>query len=314
LHAGAQVGQQLRRITLEAIDQAPFNFDPRIGLIVGIMVGFLVFAVALDLTWEQLRRVVRSPKAPGIGLFAQFGILPAVAFGAGMYLTDVPSVALGLLLVTCCPGGALSNYLTGVARGDVATSISMTTVSTLFSLVLTPLLFALWASMNPSTRAALADIQMNPKQVVMTLLIMLIVPVTAGMLLRAKRPDIADRIRLWTRRIAGLVFAVVVVVIIGGNIKSLALVAEVALLPVLLTFALAIAFGWGLARLSGLVAADRRAVAIEVAFQNVALAIGMGIAFFPALAGVAAVSILWGVVHLVFGSGLAITWNRVALR
>jgi BASS family bile acid:Na+ symporter len=278
------------------------------------MVGFLVFAVALDLTWEQLRRVVRSPKAPGIGLFAQFGILPAVAFGAGMYLTDVPSVALGLLLVTCCPGGALSNYLTGVARGDVATSISMTTVSTLFSLVLTPLLFALWASMNPSTRAALADIKMNPQQVVMTLLIMQIVPVTAGMLLRAKRPDIADRIRLWTRRIAGLVFAVVVVMIIGGNIKSLALVAAVALLPVLLTFALAIAFGWGLARLSGLVAADRRAVAIEVAFQNVALAIGMGIAFFPALAGVAAVSILWGVVHLVFGSGLAITWNRVALR
>ena len=299
---------------MEAIHQAPFNFDPRIGLIVGIMVGFLVFAVALDLTWEQLRRVVRSPKAPGIGLFAQFGILPAVAFGAGMYLTDVPSVALGLLLVTCCPGGALSNYLTGVARGDVATSVSMTTVSTLFSLLLTPLLFALWASMNPSTHAVLQEILLDPQQVVMTLLIMLIVPITAGMLLRAKRPDIGDRIRLWTRRIAGLVFAVVVVMIIGGNIKSLALVAEVALLPVLLTFALAIAFGWGLARLSGLVAADRRAVAIEVAFQNVALAIGMGIAFFPTLAGVAAVSILWGVVHLVLGSGLAITWNRVALR
>ena len=105
-----------------------------------------------------------------------------------MYLTDVPSVALGLLLVTCCPGGALSNYLTGVARGDVATSISMTTVSTLFSLVLTPLLFALWASMNPSTRAALADIQMNPKQVVMTLLIMLIVPVTAGIQAESEAP------------------------------------------------------------------------------------------------------------------------------
>ena len=100
---------------LEAIDQAPFNFDPRIGLLLGIMVGFLVFAVALDLTWEQLRRVLKSPKAPVIGLVAQFGILPAVAFGAGATMTDVPSVALGLLLVTCCPGGALSNYLTGVA-------------------------------------------------------------------------------------------------------------------------------------------------------------------------------------------------------
>ena len=299
---------------MEAIDRVPFNFDPRIGLIVGVMVGFLVFAVALDLTWEQLRRVLTRPRAPAVGLVAQFGVLPAVAFGAGVYLTEVPSVALGLLLVTCCPGGALSNYLTGVARGDVATSISMTAVSTLFSLVLTPLLFALWASTNPSTREVLQDIQMDPRRVVVTLLIMLIVPVTAGMLLRARRPDTADKIRVWTRRIAGIVFAVVVAMIIGSNIGSLAVFARVALLPVLLTFVIAVVLGWGLARLTGLVAADRRAVAIEVAFQNVALAIGLGIAFFPSLAGVAAVSILWGVVHLVFGSGLALAWSRIAPR
>ena len=299
---------------MEAIDQVPFTFDPAIGLIIAIMVGFLVFAVALDLTWEQLRRVLESPRAPAIGLLAQFGILPAVAFGAGVYLTDVPSVALGLLLVTCCPGGALSNYLTGIARGDVATSISMTTVSTLFSLVLTPLLFALWASMNPSTQAVLQDIQMDPQRVVMTLLIMLIVPVTAGMLLRARRSDLADQIRVWTRRIAGMVFTVVVAMIIGGNIESLASFAEVALLPVLLTFVIAVMLGWGLACLAGLVAADRRAVALEVAFQNVALAIGMGIAFFPSLAGVAAVSILWGVVHLTLGFALAVAWNHIALR
>ncbi len=75
---------------LEAIDQAPFNFDPRIGLLLGIMVGFLVFAVALDLTWEQLRRVLKSPKAPVIGLVAKFGILPAVAFGAGATMKWLP--------------------------------------------------------------------------------------------------------------------------------------------------------------------------------------------------------------------------------
>ena len=299
---------------MDAIDQAPLNFDPTMGLIVGIMVGFLVFAVALDLTWAQLRRVIKSPRAPAIGLLAQFGILPAVAFGAGMYLTEVPSVALGLLLVTCCPGGALSNYLTGVARGDVATSISMTTVSTLFSLVLTPLLFALWASMNPSTRALLQEIQMDPRQVIVTLLIMLVVPVTAGMLLRARRSGTADRIRVGTRRIAGIVFAIVVAMLILSNITTLALFARVALLPVLFTFVVAVVLGWGLARVTGLVSADRRAVAIEVAFQNVALAIGMGIAFFPTLAGVAAVSILWGVVHLALGFGLAITWHQIAPR
>jgi bile acid:Na+ symporter, BASS family len=299
---------------VEAIDQAAFNFDPRVGLIVGVMVGFLVFAVALDLTWGQLRRVLENPTAPAIGLVAQFGILPAVAFGAGLYLTAVPSVALGLLLVTCCPGGALSNYLTGVARGDVATSISMTSVSTLSSLALTPLLFVFWASVNPATRAVLQDIRMDPQRVVMTLLIMLIVPVTAGMLLRATRPGTADAIRAGTRRMAGFVFAVVVAMIIGGNITSLALFARVALLPVLLTFAIAVVLGWALAWLTGLVAADRRAVAIEVAFQNVALALGIGIAFFPSLAGIAAVSILWGIVHLAFGSGPALAWSHVPPR
>ena len=62
---------------MEAIDQAQFNFNPTIGLAVVVMVGFLVFAVALDLTWEQFRRVLKKPKAPGIGLVAQYVILPA---------------------------------------------------------------------------------------------------------------------------------------------------------------------------------------------------------------------------------------------
>jgi BASS family bile acid:Na+ symporter len=284
---------------MEVIDQANLNFNPGIGIIVGVMVGSLVFAVSLDLTWNQLLRVLKRPKAPTIGLIAQFGILPAVAFLVGVYLTDNPSIALGLLLVTCCPGGALSNYLTGVARGDVATSISMTTISTVFSIVLTPLLFALWASMNPSTHAVLQDIRMDPQRVIMTLLIMLVIPVTAGMLMRAKRPNTANRIRGVTRRIAGIVFA---------------LLAQVALLPVLLTFVIAVGLGWGLGLLAGLMAADRRAVVIEVAFQNVALAIGLGIAFFPSLTGIAAVSILWGIVHLTLGFGLAIAWNHIAIQ
>jgi bile acid:Na+ symporter, BASS family len=298
---------------MDDINQIPFNFDPRMGMIVGIMVGFLVFAVSLDLTWEKMLRVLKKLKAPTIGLVAQFGILPAIAFLAGLYLTNEPSVALGLLLVTCCPGGALSNYLTGVAKGDVATSISMTTVSTLFSIILTPILFAFWASMNPSTLSLLQNISMNPQRVIMALLIMLFVPVTTGMVLRAKRPDTANRIRKAVRLIAGIVFAVIVAMIIGSNIKSLSLLAQTALFPVIITFAIAVGLGWSLGKLAGLISADRRAVAIEVAFQNVALAIGLGITFFPSLAGITAVSILWGIVHLTLGTGLALVWSRIKI-
>lgn len=299
---------------MNPIDQAQFNFSPTIGMAVSVMVGFLVFAVALDLTWDQFRRVVRNPRAPLIGLVAQFLVLPAVAFGVGIIMVDAPSIALGLLLVTCCPAGALSNYLTGVARGSVATSISMTAVSTLFSIIATPLLFAFWASMNPETRAVLQQIEINARQVVMVLLVMLALPVTAGMLIRAKRPVFAGRIRLWSRRIAGAVFAVVVGILLLGNSRVLGTFAESALPPVLLSFCIAVALGWSLARISGLMAADRRAVSLEVAFQNVALAIGLAVAFFPSLAGVAITSILWGVVHLTFGFALAAVWMRVPIN
>jgi len=118
---------------MQAIDQAPFNFSPQIGLTVAAMVGFLVFAVALDLTLEQFQRILKTPRAPGVGLLAQYLILPGVAFGIGSLMADTPSVALGVLLVACCPAGALSNYLIGVARGSVATSVSMTAISTLLS-------------------------------------------------------------------------------------------------------------------------------------------------------------------------------------
>lgn len=298
---------------MEPIDQALFNFSPRAGLAVAVMVGFLVFAVALDLTWNQFRRVFKSPRAPGVGLLAQYLILPAAAFGVGMLMAATPSIALGLLLVSCCPAGALSNYLTGVARGSVATSVSMTAISTLFSIVVTPLLFAFWASMNPETRAVIEEIEIEPVRVVMVLLIMLIVPVTAGMLVRARNPGTADRIRLWVRRIAGVIFAVVVAILLIGNISVLGNFASIALPPVLVTFTVAVLLGWGLARASGLMAADRRAVTLEVAFQNVALAIGLAVAFFPELAGVAITSILWGVVHLTVGFAIAAAWMRLPL-
>jgi BASS family bile acid:Na+ symporter len=189
----------------------------------------------------------------------------------------------------------------------------MTAISTLFSIVVTPVLFAFWASMNPETRAVIEQIEIDSKRVVMVLLIMLIVPVAAGMIIRARHPETADKIRPWVRRIAGIVFAVVVAILLIGNINVLGSFATIALPPVLITFTVAVLLGWGLARASGLMDADRRAVTLEVAFQNVALATGLAVAFFPGLAGVAITSILWGVVHLTVGYAIAAMLMRLPI-
>jgi bile acid:Na+ symporter, BASS family len=78
---------------MEAIDQAQFNFSPTVGLAVSVMVGFLVFAVALDLTWDEFHRILKRPRAPLIGLVAQYLILPGAAFGVGLTMVATPSSA-----------------------------------------------------------------------------------------------------------------------------------------------------------------------------------------------------------------------------
>ena len=292
------------------IDQAQFQFNQ--PAVFAVMVAFLVFGISLDLRWEHFRRVLKIPKAPLIGLIGQLVIMPAVAFGLGMALTDRPSVALGLLLVACCPGGALSNYLTALARGDVATSISMTAVTTVVALVTTPLLFGLWAALNPSTKTMLAEIALEPKGIVMALIVMLLIPVTAGMLVRAKKPLVADRIQVWVRRLSVVVFAVVVGIMLTKNMDLLRDYAAESLLPVTATLVVGVVLGWALARLVRLNAAERRAVSMEVGIQNVALAIGIALAAYPTATGVAVTAVIWGVAQIVGGILLAAAWSRIA--
>lgn len=123
----------------------------------------------------------------------------------------------------------------------MATSVRMTAISTLLSVLVTPLLFALWASMNSETSAVFEYIMIDPLRMVMALLIM---PVAAGMLIRARHPAIANTIRPWARYIARAVFAVVVAILLLGNAKVLGSFARIALPLIPITFAIAVCKGW----------------------------------------------------------------------
>jgi BASS family bile acid:Na+ symporter len=296
---------------MERIDQADFHFDPKVGLILGLMVAVMVFAVALDLRWDQFRRVLRVPKAPIIGLIAQLVILPAVAFFIGRYMVHTPSVALGLLLVAACPGGSVSNYLTSLAKGDVATSVTITAVITVTSILTTPMLFTGLASANPTTLHLLKTIGINPGELAAMFLVTVAIPIAGGMLLTARRPALAARIRVWARRISMVLFVLVVTVGTLANLGLMLDYAREAVVPVAIACAAALVVGWGLARLVGLNAADRRAVTIEAGGQQVGLAIGIAVAFFPSLAGVAVTGAIWGAVQVCLIVPLVALWSRM---
>src|SRR6185503_9921086 len=97
---------------MESIDQTSFQFDPAYGIATGVMAAIMVFGISLDLKWDHFKRVLQNPRAIAVGLVAQFIILPAIAYAVGQWMVTTPSIALGLLLVAACPGGAISNFLT----------------------------------------------------------------------------------------------------------------------------------------------------------------------------------------------------------
>ena len=108
---------------IAAIDQVRLNFNPQGLFIINVAIGLMMFGVALELKLEDFKRVVVAPKAPGIGLAAQFILLPAVTFLLTLIIKPPPSVALGMMLVAACPGGNLSNIITYLAKGNCAVSV-----------------------------------------------------------------------------------------------------------------------------------------------------------------------------------------------
>ncbi|HSO05298.1 MAG TPA: hypothetical protein VLQ92_12500, partial [Candidatus Limnocylindrales bacterium] len=94
------------------VDDAVLNFNPTTLTILNVIIGFIMFGVALDIRVEDFRRILRDPRGPAIGLIAQFLLLPALTWVRVGVLDPAPSVALGMILVAACPGGNFSNFLT----------------------------------------------------------------------------------------------------------------------------------------------------------------------------------------------------------
>jgi bile acid:Na+ symporter, BASS family len=293
-----------------AVDEVMLNFDPTSLLILNIAIGLIMFGIALDVRVEDLRSVFAVPKAPLIGLGAQFLLLPAATFALTRIIDPLPSIALGMILVGCCPGGNISNIITHLAKGNTGLSIGMTGVSTMLAAVLTPLNFAFWGSLNPGTREVLRSVALDPLDLAITIALLLAIPVTAGVLLRLHRPGLAARLYKPMRTVSIVFFLGFIAIAFISNIEHFTELLGVVMLAVFLHNAIALSLGYGAAALGRLVERDRRAVSIEVGIQNSALALVLIFGFFGGLGGMALVAAWWGIWHIIAGLTVASVWAR----
>ena len=287
------------------IDTVLLNFSPGSLTLLNAILAIVMFSIALDLRPADFHALLRAPKPLVAGLLSQFVVLPVVTFLFILAVGPRPSIALGLILVAACPGGNISNFITHRAGGNTALSVSMTAIATVAAIVMTPFNIGLWGSLYAPTRKILQETAIDPVTVAVTVFLMLVLPLCLGILLNARKPDIAARIRGPMQMLSMVIFIAFIVIALAANWGFfLAYIGAVAAL-VIAHNALALGGGFATATLARVSPYDRRAITIETGIQNSGLGLILIFAFFHGLGGMAVVAAFWGIWHAVSGLGLA---------
>ncbi len=297
-----------------ALDALQIQLDPAGQAFLAISLVIIMFSIALGLRVSDFSIVRTSPKVYFGGVLAQLIGLPLLTLGLLHILSPVPSIALGMIVVACCPGGTTSNLLSYLARGNVAYSVALTATSSVVAAVMTPVSILFWSNLYGPTAELLQTIDVNPIVFLAQTMILLGVPLAAGMIVAARAPDVANRLKALTAPMGTLVL---VGVIIYGAFQFIPI-----LMPAItLLFGIAIlhnttAFLLGFSTALA-VRADpptRRSLTIEVGIQNSGLAIVILIGQLKGLGGAAAIAATWGLWHLVAGASIVILLRTLDRR
>lgn len=303
------------REDLLVLDTIHLNFSQAGLFIMNITIGFIMFGVALDIKWQNFKEVFIRPKSAIIGLTSQFVVLPAVTFLAVWLLSPfiTPAVAFGLILVASCPGGNISNFISSVAKANVALSVSLTAIGTVIAVIMTPFNFALWGGLYSATSPLLRPIHIDPFEMFQTVVILLGIPVAIGIFFSQKFPKITEKIKKPIKTLSLLLFAAFVVMAFKNNYEYFIQFIGWIFLIVLLHNALALSSGYWYSRAFGLSQIDSRTISIETGIQNSGL--GLVLLFNPAIfppelnmGGMAFIAAWWGIWHILSGLGIASFW------
>ena len=309
---------------LEVMDHVRLNFSPTGLFALNITIAFIMFGVALDIKLQHFKDVIMNPKSAIIGVVSQFFLLPAITFLFILLLNPTPTVALGMILIAACPGGNISNFMSSLAKANIALSVSLTAVATLAATFMTPLNFAIWGKLfiNHYNAAGagnyLVPIEIDFLQMVQTVVILLGIPVFLGLLFSQYLPKLTDKIKKPIRQLSIVIFIVFVIVLLSANFNHFMRFVHLVFLIVLIHNALALGTGFAISSVFGLPRINRRTITIETGIQNsgLALVLMFNPKIFPTeleLGGMTVIAAWWGVWHIISGLALAALWSRKRL-
>jgi BASS family bile acid:Na+ symporter len=263
------------------------------------LLGLVMFAMGMTLTAGDFLTVLQRPFPVVLGVVLQFLLMPLAAWMLAKLAGLPPQLAVGLILVGCSPGGTASNVICYLAKGDVALSITLTTVSTLLAIIATPLLTLLYAG---------ATVPVPAVDMLITILKVILMPVLLGVLVNHffHRSLLVVRDLFPVVSVAAIV--VIIAIIVALNQGQLENLVPGVLIVVVLHNLVGLAGGYWLPRVLGRELRECRTLAIEVGMQNSGLAVALAVKYFSVSAALPGA--LFSIWHNLTGSLLAGYWSR----
>lgn len=240
------------------------------ALIVAVALMCIMFGMGLSLTVNDFKRIVQEPRAVLVGLTNQLLLLPLIGFSLVSTLDMTPAVAIGIMILVACPGGATSNLISHLAKGDTALSVSLTAVASMVTIISIPLIiqFAL-VTFQGDERPVSLDVL----QTIGQLLMIVVLPVAIGMLIRAKATAFALKMDRPVRIASGVLLGLITLALILKERSNIIPYLQQAGLPTVLLCVTTMALGFFSARLFRLNTKQAISISIESGIQNSALAI-----------------------------------------
>jgi BASS family bile acid:Na+ symporter len=313
--------------TLRTLDDIRLNFNQSGLFILNLTLAFVMFGVALEIKPDHFKKLFHNPRSAIVGVISQFLLLPFVTFLLVVIFRNfiTPTVGLGMILIAACPGGNISNFISSLAKGNLALSVSLTAIATLAAVFMTPLNFSLWGNLftkvysKADASNLVRHLEIDVGQMFLTVFILLGIPLLLGIFFNTKLPKLTDKILVPVKRISLLIFTALVIILLAANFDYFKLYIKYIFIIVLIHNFMALFSGYMIAWAFKRPKIDRRTISIETGIQNSGLALVLifNPKIFPpelSVGGMAFIAAWWGIWHILAGITIGSLWSGFSLK
>jgi len=295
---------------MQEIDNAVIQFDTQGLWVLNIALAVVMFGVALGIKVSDFTSLLKQPKILLSGVFSQFILLPLLTFILVSIIKPQPSIALGMFMVAACPGGNISNFMTHLAKGNAALSVSLTAFATVLALFFTPFNFEFYGSLYEPTSLILQKVSIEPIELFKVVILILGIPLILGMLVRNYYEQLAEKLSRILKPLSIFVFVMIVVLAFSKNTDVFTDYIHFVLVLGILHNLVAFSLGFLVGKLFKLSKRDIKTITIETGIQNSGLGLLLIFTFFNGLGGMAILAAFWGIWHIISGLTLAFWWSK----